>query len=321
MKKYIAPLEGITGFVYRNALEKYYGEKIDKYFAPFIVPRPKKGMQNSERRDLLPENNQTLELVPQILTNQADAFCSLAHRIHAEFGYNEINLNLGCPSGTVVSGGKGAGFLAKTEELNRFLENIFKQAEVKISIKTRLGILDEDEFDRVLAIYNQYPISELIIHPRVQKDMYRKAVHMEAFCRALENCKMPVCYNGDIYTAADYQEKLSKIQEVLDGEEKVIAVMYGRGIIGNPSLVQQIEGGKMTDKKTLQQFHDTILNGYEKIMDSDNATLFRMKELWMYMHHLFQAPEKPMKMIKKSQNLSTYHLAVAELFRHELQES
>ena len=315
MNFYLAPMEGITGYVYRNALKEQFGDKIEKYYAPFIVPRPKKGMQSGERTDLLPENNKGIFLVPQILTRNAEDFISLAERIQHEFGYQEINLNLGCPSKTVVSGGRGAGFLDKTEELNHFLETVFSRTTATISIKTRLGMDDPEEFVRILEIYNQYPLSELIIHARVQSDYYKKDVHMAEFCEAMRNSKAPVCYNGDIFTPQEYEKRMRLIGESGQNPDDLRAVMLGRGLIGNPALIREICGGEPVGMKELNQFLERILEGYHQALSGDVTVLYRMKELWSYLITRFPEKEKQWKAIQKSRHITEYKAAVREIFR------
>ena len=204
MKYYFAPMEGITGYIYRNVHHRFF-PGVDKYFTPFLSPGSKKTMTPRELRDILPENNQGYTLIPQILTNKSEDFLRLCRDLK-EYGYREINLNLGCPSGTVVSKKKGAGFLEYPGELDRFLEEIFSGTDLDISIKTRVGKDDPEEFEELLGIYNKYPLKELIIHPRVQTDYYKNHPNLEVFAQALEKAKVPVCYNGDLFTEELYED-------------------------------------------------------------------------------------------------------------------
>ena len=210
MKYYAAPLEGITGYIYRNAHHKFY-PGVDKYFTPFLSPKIKRGMNTKEQKDIAPANNQGIPLVPQILTNQPDGFLQVA-QILAELGYREINFNLGCPSGTVVSKGRGSGFLKDHDALRRFFEEVMAGLDkkgmqsMKISVKTRLGINDPDEILPLMEIFNDYPFSELIIHARLLKDYYKGPVKWDAFREAAAICKHPLCYNGDLFTPEDMKE-------------------------------------------------------------------------------------------------------------------
>ena len=308
MKYYLAPMEGITGFVYRNAYEKYF-HNIDKYFTPFIVPNTSKSLKTKELRDILPENNSGLYIVPQILTNDAEGFITTAKKLK-DLGYNEINLNLGCPSGTVVAKNRGSGFLAKKEELDKFLEEIYKIDDVKISIKTRIGKDTPEEFYDLIEIYNKYPLEELIIHPRTQKDYYGNSPDLKVFKDALSVSKCSVCYNGDIFTVEDY----NKITDMFPDVEKL---MLGRGILANPGLINEIKHNTYINKSVLKKFHDEILNNYIELFNEEKNAMFRMKELWGYMIYIFSDNKKYAKRIKKAQKLRDYNEAVLNLFEEQ----
>ena len=308
MKYYLAPLEGITGYIYRNTYEKYF-HNIDKYFTPFIVPNKSRSFNTKELKDTLPENNKGMNIVPQILTNDSKGFITLSSKLQ-QLGYNEVNLNLGCPAGTVVSKNRGSGFLAKREELDMFLDEIFKMDYMKISIKTRIGKDDSEEFYELIKIYNKYPIEELIIHPRTQKDFYGNKPNLEVFKDALALSTNPICYNGDIFTAKDNNKLIKSFPEVK-------TIMIGRGILANPGLMNEIKNNTNIDKKILKDFHDELLNEYVELFKEDRNTLFKMKELWGYMIYIFSDNKKYAKKIKKSQKLSDYNEAVSSLFMEQ----
>ena len=320
MKFYLAPMEGITGHIYRNALEKYF-PGTDKYFTPFIAPDQNKILRTKERRDVLPENNHVPELVPQILTNSAEDFIRTA-RVLQELGYEEVNLNLGCPSGTVVSRKRGSGLLAFPDEVERLLDGIFSEIQMKVSVKTRIGKDDAEDAFWLMEIYRKFPLSELIIHPRIQKDFYRGEPNQDLFGELIRASKdqeggmpssghpentFPVCYNGNLLTEKDYFFFAEKFPEV-------DAVMLGRGVIANPGLIRQIRSGLKTDKKTLRAFHDEVLEEYRSLFGEDKNALFRMKEMWIYMIHLFTNHEKYAKKIRKAQSLAEYRCAADALF-------
>jgi len=299
---YMAPMEGLTGYIFRNAYHKYFND-IDKYFTPFISST---GLNHKELNDVLPEHNKGLNVVPQILTNKAEDFLEIATRMK-DFGYQTVNLNLGCPSGTVVAKKRGAGFLAYPEELDEFLYEIFERCPLNISIKTRIGLETPDEWEQLQKIYNKYPIEELIIHPRVQKDFYRNPVRLETFAEAFEKCNMPICYNGELHTVGSYEDFARKFYQV----DKV---MLGRGIFKNPGLIGEIKGKPRIEKAYLKEFHDEILEGYREIMSGDKNTLFKMKEIWVYLGEFFENSEKQLKKIKKADSVSEYKIAVNRIF-------
>lgn len=308
MNFYFAPMEGLTGHIYRNAHNAFFSN-IDKYFSPFIVPNQSESFKTRELNDILPENNQGLVLIPQLLTNNAKDFIHTSKKIKL-LGYNEINLNLGCPSGTVVSKNKGSGFLAKREELDMFLEEIFSKSVTKISLKIRIGKDQPEEFYDLIEIFNKYPIEELIIHPRTQKDFYKNKPNLKVFKDALILSKNPVCYNGDIFTVKDYKEFSA-------GFPGVDTIMIGRGLLGNPGLIRDITNNIKLEKKLLKDFHDKIYEGYKGILFGDRNVLFKMKELWFYMIPMFSDNAKYAKKIKKSERLSDYDEAVSSLFREQ----
>ncbi|MBS5884534.1 MAG: tRNA-dihydrouridine synthase family protein [Clostridium sp.] len=308
MKYYLAPMEGITGFIYRNTYKKFF-DNIDKYFTPFIVPTSSKSFKTKELRDILPENNKGMNIVPQILTNDSDGFITTARKLQ-QLGYSEINLNLGCPSGTVVSKNRGSGFLAKREELDKFLDEIYKIDDMKISIKTRIGKDSSEEFYELIKIYNKYPLEELIIHPRTREDFYGNKPNLEVFKDALTLSKSPVCYNGDIFTLDDYN-KLSKEFPELN------TIMLGRGVLANPGLINEIRNNANLNKEVLKKFHDEIFNDYRNVFKDDKIAIYRMKELWGYMIYIFSDNKKYAKKIKKSQKVDDYNEAVSSLFNEQ----
>lgn len=336
-KIYYAPLEGVTGHVFRSVHREVYGG-VDRYYAPFISPADKRGIRNRELSDILPENNQGITLIPQILTNNAEGFLKVAEML-SHYGYKEINLNLGCPAGTVVKRGKGSGFLSCPEKLKAFLEEIFeKRKDYEISIKTRLGMYEPEEFSAILSIYNQYPIKELTIHPRVREDYYKNVPRLADFGEALARSKNPVCYNGDVKSVKDFQN-------IVEGFPSITAVMCGRGFLGMPELSEALHkescapSGKRkegvppqpTDKKRLLKFHDLLYEKYMGTLYGYQTVLHKMKEMWIYMEASFLFPlseteelpllpeqkhtvAKSIKKIKKAEKQGMYEDAVKELF-------
>lgn len=304
---YFAPLEGITGYIYRNAFHENFGAA-DKYFIPFISPGAKKKLTEKERNDILPEHNEGMYAVPQILSKNAGDVVAACERLKS-LGYKEVNLNIGCPSGTVVSKGRGAGLLEDLRILNQFLDEIFSNVVLPVSIKTRIGMDDESEWEDILKIYNQYPIKELIIHPRLRKDFYNGIPNYEAFSYAEIHSKNPICYNGDINTLQDYESLVARFP-------KVDRWMIGRGFLRNPFLLKQLHEfeqiretsaeNNLSNFTPLKQFHHSLLEGYKDYLSGDTPVLFKMKELWFYMRDMFPEDEKLYKKIKKAKNLLEY---------------
>lgn len=307
MQLYLAPLEGITGWIFRNAVHECFGG-FDKYFVPFIRPNQMGHFSAREKKDILPEHNRGMHAVPQILTNRSEDFLRTAEKLEA-YGYDEVNLNLGCPSKTVVTKGRGAGFLAHPDLLERFLDEIFGKCRIGISVKTRIGMEDPEEFARLMEIYDQYPLCELIVHPRVQKDFYKNTPRTEAFAAACAG-RNPVCYNGDIFTPADY----GRFTQAFPNVDRV---MTGRGVLADPALGRRLRGGACADLEELRRFHDMVYEGYCGEMSGDRTILYKMKELWSYLAPMFTNSRVYAKKIKKAEKCAAYERVVEELFARE----
>ncbi len=305
MKIYFAPLEGITGYIFRNAYNEIYGN-VDKFFSPFVAPSESSPLTPKERRDLSPENNRGINLVPQILTCRPDHFIEAAKEMQS-MGCREVNLNLGCPSGTVCAKGKGAGFLEDTSALQSFLFDIYSfsgSEGMKISIKTRLGYEQPDEFFSLLDIFNEFPVSELIVHPRIRSDFYKGEPRREYFTYALSHAKCPVVYNGNIFTGKDYEDLADALGSLPD------PVMLGRGLVSDPSLADKLRGDTSeTDMLKFRKLHDTLYHEYQKVMAPDINVLHKMRELWSYWKVLFegrQENERDFKRLLKAKKYAEY---------------
>ena len=305
MKFYLAPMEGITTYIYRNAFHKYYGN-IDKYYTPFVANRK---LKSRELADVLPQNNTALPLVPQILTNRADIFLEITRQLD-DMGYTEVNLNLGCPSGTVVAKHRGAGFLNDPVELEKFLDIIYDKSPLPISIKTRLGIDSLYEWEDLLVMYNRFPIRELIIHARTLSQGYSGVPHLEAYKMAQDMLTFPLCFNGDIKDYDSYKALLNKCPDTL-------AVMIGRGAIANPNLphflsTDSISKEHHTDIEIFRSFHKELLDGYRDYMSGDQPVLYKMKELWTFWSLNFDIDKKALKQIRKAQSINAYLSIVSD---------
>ncbi|SFQ09080.1 tRNA-U20a,U20b-dihydrouridine synthase [Oscillibacter sp. PC13] len=308
-----APLEGITTFVFRNAHHRVFGG-VDRYFLPFFSPAAEHILTNRELRDLDPANNTVPNLVPQVMTRRAEDFLWAAEQVRA-MGYREVNLNLGCPSGTVVAKGKGAGFLGHLEELDQFLDEVFSKAAVPVSVKTRLGIRNPEEFHRILEIFNRYPIAELTVHPRVQKEFYKGALHRDLFAWAMSESRNPLCYNGDLVTVEDCFTLKAEFP-------KVESVMIGRGLAADPALLRKLRGGSAATRGEVECFVQMLYEGYCVAYGQAGPAAQRMKELWFYLIHLFRGGEKQAKAMRRLKQPREYEQLEASIFRDlELREA
>ncbi|MBQ0146342.1 MAG: tRNA-dihydrouridine synthase family protein [Lachnospiraceae bacterium] len=273
MKYYLAPMEGITTYVYRKAVRDFFGDGVDKYFTPFFAPQTKRHKSSAAIRGILPENNEGIYLVPQMLTDDAEDFLAFEKDMRS-YGYTELNINLGCPSGTVVSKGRGAGFLEHPQKLDHFLEDVFAKTNAEISLKTRLGMHDAEAFPQILEIYNKYPLKELIVHPRVRDEMYSGNAHRDVYRWIKQNSRNPLVYNGDIFRPGDET----------DGDEPIEdTVMIGRGMIADPSLIRQLKGGKPADRSEMTAFLHRIRDDYIKRDPDERHCMEKLKEIAAYL--------------------------------------
>ena len=300
MRYYFAPMEGITDAPYRKVHHSFF-PGLDAYYMPFISPTMHRTLTNRESRDLPMADSVPFRAVPQILTKVPEDFLWAAGQC-AQRGYDEVNLNVGCPSGTVVSKGKGAGMLADPAKLDEFLDKIFENSPLPISVKTRLGMTDAEEFPKLLEVFNQYPIRELTVHPRVRKQFYKGGVDPEMFRYALENSKNKLCYNGNLRT-------LSQVRCFEAEFPQIEAVMIGRGLVGNPAMFHP-----GTSAETLRAFHDALLETYIETFGSARNAIFRLKENWHCMILLFDGSEKLWKKLRKTTDIGEYRAITAEIF-------
>ncbi len=303
MELCLAPLEGITTYTYRNAHAELFGG-CDTYYAPFIVPTDNERLTLKSLRDLKPENNK-VNLKPQVMCMSADNFKGFVRKIKG-IGYDEVNLNLGCPSNTVVHKSRGAGALKDIEALDKFLYDIFDEADIKISIKTRAGFYNHDEFDNILRIYEKYPLSKLIVHPRVREEYYNGEPNLETFAKAYEIFKENLCYNGNVYSVSDYCKISERFPEIN-------SIMIGRGCVKNPAIFREIKGGKKLSTSELINFSNLLEERYTELFKSEVYALHKLKEIWMYSITNFKDEHKIVKAIKKSKKLSELNSALNAL--------
>ena len=299
----LAPMEGLTNSIYRRAhLRAFPG--LDAYYSPFITPNSAHRLTTRELRDVLPENNPGQRLVPQVLTARAGDFLWCAEKLRS-LGYDEVNLNLGCPSGTVVSKGRGAGFLARPQELEAFLDEVFARVPCRVSVKTRIGMESPDEFPALLALFRRYPLARLIVHPRTRAEQYRGEPHRDAFRLALKGSPFPVVYNGDLFCVGDVR--------AFEEECPSAGVMCGRGLIADPGLACRL-AGEQPGKERYRAFIDEVLEGYLAVWRDKRAVIAHMKEIWCYMISLFPDARRYARAIRKASTVEEYRAAVAALF-------
>ena len=306
MEYYFAPLEGVGGAEYRRAHRRHF-PGVDKYYMPFVSPTQEHRFTPRELRNISPEANEGVPAVPQLLTKNPVDFLWAAGELKA-MGYDEVNLNLGCPSGTVVTKGKGAGMLADPGNLDRFLDEIFSKVDVPISLKTRLGLTDPEEFGPLLEVFSKYPAALLIIHPRVREDYYKHPIRMEYFQQAAQSYPGKLCYNGGLNTPG----QIAAFSEAFPAVDQI---MMGQGILADPALCAKAKSLPAPGADALRAFHDQLYHGYLAAFRSGRNTVFHMKELWSYLSRSFEGGEKLFKQIKKAQDTAAYEAAVDQIFR------
>lgn len=300
MRYYFAPMEGLTDSIYRRLHHKYF-PGVDRYYMPFLSPTIHRQLTHKEDRELPMAESVDFIAVPQILTKVSQDFLWAA-QVCRDRGYDEVNLNVGCPSGTVVSKGKGSGMLRDAAALDRFLEEIFRDPPLPISVKTRLGLEDPEEFPALLEVFNRYPIKELTIHPRVRKQFYDGSVHMKQFDYAVANSKNPLCYNGDILSR-------KQAESIAANYPQVEAVMIGRGLVADPGM---LSGG--TDPAALEAFMNELLTVYEVAFGGSRNAIFRLKENWGFLHSRFEGCDKLWKRLRKTTDAAEFKAITAEIF-------
>ena len=300
---YLAPMEGVTDHVYRRVHHTHF-TGVEKYFIPFISPTQDLCLTNREKRDISPANNAGLFAVPQILTKRADHFLWAA-QILLDMGYTEVNLNAGCPSGTVTGKGKGAGLLLDLPALENMLDEIYAHAPMRVSIKTRIGFSDPIEFDRVLELYKQYPVHELIVHPRTRMEYYRGLPHRETYANALTGTQLPMVYNGDLFTP----DNCTQLEQSMPSH----ALMIGRGLLANPALAREYAGGAPITIPELAAFVDDLTRAYGEVHPG-NVVLGRMREVLKNIVCCFADADKAKKAIRKASTLPALEDAATRLF-------
>lgn len=301
MRYDFAPMEGLTDSIYRRIHHRFF-PGVDRYIMPFLSPTVHRSLTHKEDRELPFADKEDFVAVPQILTKSAEDFLWAA-QVCADRGYREVNLNLGCPSGTVVSKGKGSGMLSDLAGLDAFLEEIFSRCVLPISVKTRLGLTQPEEFPAILEIFNRYPMVELTVHPRVRKQFYDGDVNLEMFRYAHENSRNPLCYNGDLKSKAD-------IEKIARQFPQINAVMLGRGLVADPSMLSQ----EPADAVKLEAFMNELLENYMEAFGGSRNAMFRLKENWHFLITRFSGAEKLWKRLRKTTDLGEYKAVCGEIF-------
>ena len=300
MQVYFAPLEGVTDSIYRRAHHDLFAG-VNKYFIPFICPAESLTFSSREQRQIDPKENEGIPVVPQLLTRNTGLFVKMTELLR-DAGYAEVNLNCGCPSGTVTAKGKGSGMLRDLNALREFLDAVFERTALPVSVKTRIGWQDVGEWPAIQALLNDYPFSEIIVHMRTKAEFYRGHAHRELCPDAIQTLHAPFVYNGDLFTIEDCQ--------AFEAECPLASgIMLGRGLIANPQLAETLLGGETLTVDRLRTFHDRLFRDYTNLWPQ-KAVLGHMQEIAQYMLTAFETPAKARKAVRKAKNTEAYLDAV-----------
>lgn len=305
MNVWFAPLEGTTDAVFRRIHHQCFGG-VEKYYIPFVSPTQNLLFTARELNAIAPENNEGVPAVPQLLGKDPEQILWAIGELK-KMGYQEVNLNLGCPSGTVTAKCKGSGLLREKDMLRRLLDGVYEKAPLPVSIKTRIGFTEDTEWPALLDILLDYPMQELIIHPRTRKDFYKGPLHPQTFALAARKAKCPLVYNGDLFNQDDGRA-------IMQQYPGLKAVMIGRGLIANPAMAQEMNGGEPLSVEALWQFHERLCEAYGRKYPA-NQVHNRVREVMKYVACCFEGAEKPRKAIRKAADLQAHHQAVDWLLR------
>ncbi|BBO66856.1 tRNA-dihydrouridine synthase [Desulfosarcina alkanivorans] len=303
----LAPLRGFTDAAFRNTFQHHF-KGVAEAVAPFVTSIRGRRIKASHLLDLVPEDNRIMPVVPQILSNQPDEFICLANTLFRR-GYREINWNLGCPYPMVAKKMRGSGLLPHPDEIDRMLEKTIGQIDARLSVKTRLGRFSADEMDQLIPVFNRYPLSRVIVHPRTGVQMYTGGVDLKAFETCLNHINHPVVYNGDINSLDFFQALEARFPDVSGW-------MLGRGLIANPFLAEMIQGGFRQGHREISRFarfHDDLLAEYGRRFSGPAHVLDRMKGFWRYFADGFADGRKILKRIRKAGSLVRYRQVVASV--------
>ena len=306
-----SPLQGFTDFRFRNAFQHYFGG-IDTFYSPYIKLNGKLAIKGSYERDILPENNTTLEVIPQIITNDAEEFLFVANYVQ-QLGYKELNWNLGCPYPMVAKCGMGSGLIRNTTQIEHILQRVHEETNIIVSMKMRMGYENPTEILDVFPILDRFPIKNIAIHARIGKQLYKGGVDLDSFQKCLDHTKHKIYYNGDITSV----EKLRMMQ---DRFPSIDHWMIGRGLISDPFLPSMIKNNTTEYPKNrleiFENFHDTIYHDYDAYLSGPTPIRMKMLGFWEYFSESFPNPQKTFKKIKKAGNSKNYEAAVKEIFRN-----
>ena len=302
---HFAPLQGYTDDVYRRIHHELMGG-IQTYYTPFLRMEGG-GVRSKDMRDIRPEFNEGVPVVPQIIVKSMKEFDFLTGIVE-EKGYTRVDINMGCPFPLQAKHGRGSGLLAHVDIIEEMAKAIAAKSQLKFSVKMRLGWENVNEWRPALDILNSTPLEQITLHPRIGTQQYKGSVSMEAFEEFYKLCKHPLIYNGDVTSVDD----IRKLEEMYP---KLAGVMIGRGLLARPSLALEYASGVELSwekrRSLLLDFHDRMKTHYETTANSETQVHSRLRLFWEYMEE--ELGRKAYKKIMKAGNLKNYLSAVREI--------
>lgn len=270
----LAPMQGLTELMFRKVYHRCFPGALDYAISPFLSLTHGNLTEAWEKiDDVLPEpNRDSIPVIPQILGKEPVEFIDLANRLF-DIGYTEINWNIGCPMRRVTAKHRGSGILPYPDEVDRILGQVIPHLKPRLSVKMRLGLKSPDEIFNLIPVLNNYPLLNVIIHPRTGRQQYTGQVDLDTFSRALPLLHHKVIYNGDICTPADYRrisQRFPSIQEF----------MIGRGILYDPLLPLKIKNGQPDNPAATLHFVQELLNAIQELPIREESRMRKTKEYW-----------------------------------------
>jgi len=290
-----APMQGVTDNVWRMAHHSVFGG-VDAYYAPFM--RVERGeVRRKDLRDVEPERNAGITLIPQILACQPDHALMMVEALK-QMGYSRIDINLGCPFPPIALHRKGSGMLAYPDLVEALFKALATVDDVQYSVKMRLGWDKNNQWRDILPLMDIISPCQIAVHPRTGKQQYKGELDMEQFEALLAASSFPVAYNGNLHTVED-------IQDIIARYPTIAAVMVGGGLAANPGML--VEAASPDDYR---RFHDMLVDGYTEQLNGGEAQLVRhLQDIWQ--NFLPGTSHKLFKAIRKSRNLEQYESAAA----------
>lgn len=307
----LAPMQGLTELLFRRTYEACFPSAIDSAVAPFISLTHGPLNNPTKLADVLPESNRgSIAVIPQLLGKEPDEFIQVANRLY-DWGYSEVNWNMGCPMRMVTAKHRGCGLLPHPDEVKTILDKVIPHLSPKLSVKVRLGLKDSNEIFQIVPILNDYPLSSVTVHPRLGRQQYNGVPDLDTFARVLPLLHAPVIYNGDIVTPDDAHRILARFPSVCN-------LMVGRGVLYRPTLPLEIKGQIISDDERIQQskhFIRQLLSSIGQSIPSEEGQIRKIKEYWCLLWHSLPISEMQAREVLREKELTTVKKNITNLIQ------